>query len=256
MIKQSKRTHNTKRILSVKIIRQVDTDPDTSYLGEYSNRRTSEYSIDRLHSEDCAIHFLIPETARQILRNARAYVVGLQDEVLAESKGHVPTYEYEELEDAYNTLDQLADDSPECDCGERGDMQRNEYRYFNPSFNYIDKTGKALETPENVRKYTRQDYERMERLNRGDWCYIGIHADAEIGIPQNPARNAKTDSGVYTVQTIRSGGLWGTESDSDESHLKSIEQEELSELRAQLKAIGFSTRAISAAFKNVTEVSE
>src|ERR1019366_7105759 len=54
---------------------------------------------------------------------------------------------------------------------------RREYRYFNPSENYKG------EPAEDIRKYVRQDYNRMEQLNAGDWCFIGIRADAEIGVP-------------------------------------------------------------------------
>jgi hypothetical protein len=139
-----------------------------------------------------------------------------------------------------------------CDCGEHGDMRRHEYRYFNPSFNYVDKHGKLTDgnTPEEVRKYVRQDYERMESLNAGHWCYIGIRATAEIAV------SSVGIAGGALIQTIRSGGLWGIESDSDKDHFAEVETEELAQLRVELKAIGFSTRAISTAFKNIEEVSE
>jgi len=54
------------------------------------------------------------------------------------------------------------------------------------------------------------------------------------------------------LQDVSSGGLWGIESDSDASYLKEIEAEELSELRKQLYAMGFSKRAIATAVKNAT----
>ena len=49
----------------------------------------------------------------------------------------------------------------------------------------------------------------MERLNRGDWGYIGVRADAEIIV-----------DGVS--QDITSGGLWGVESDSDRAYLAEL----------------------------------
>ena len=158
--------------------------------------------------------------------------------------------ERDALDEAYNLLGELSDEATECDCGERGDMGRHEYRYFNPSFNYIGKDGQPADglTPEEVRKYTRQDYERMESLNRGDWGFIGIRAEAEIAIPSGPQS--------ATVQKITSGGLWGIESDSDEACFTETEQDELSDLREQLIALGFSRRAISAAFKNVEHKEE
>jgi len=87
-----------------------------------------------------------------------------------------------------------------------------------------------------------QHYERMEKLNNGDFCFIGIRAYATISIP----------SGTSSVESeVSSGGLWGIESDSDKSYLESVEKEELGQLRTELKALGFSSRAISTAFKNV-----
>ena len=93
----------------------------------------------------------------------------------------------------------------------------------------------------------------MERLNRGDWCYLGIRAEAEIiGNEQKDGPNKW--HGV--VQTISSGGLWGIESDSDRSYLEEVQEEELSNLKTELRALGFSKRAISTAFKNVEEKEE
>jgi hypothetical protein len=188
-----------KRISKITIKRMTDTDPDTSYLGEYSNLAKTDYAIDRRHSPDCPV-------------NAGTDGKPLWYSSSAEQEG--------------------------CDCGERGDMERNEYRYFNGNVeNY------AGESPEDIRNYVRQDYERMERLQHGDWCYIGIQAEAEILIP--PGSHS-------IVQEITSGGLWGVESDSDKDYLAEIETEQLSELREQLRALGFSARAVSTAFRDVS----
>lgn len=104
-------------------------------------------------------------------------------------------------------------------------------------------TNLSAEERKDVRKYVAQDYARMERGNAGDWCLIGIRAEAEYSV--GTSRNG------YLAQEITSGGLWGIESDSEESYLKSVEDEELTDLSVQLKGIGFSGRAIAAAFKNV-----
>ena len=219
---------NRKRILSVTVRRILDESPDTSYLGEYSNRPESDYAIDRAHSEDCASVVPAYKEAQQTLINARGTVADLQSKEQADSQ------EWEALEEAYNLLDGLAEGLQDCDCGECGDMERNQYRYFNPNWqNYKG------DTAENIRKYCRQDYERMESLNRGNWFYLGIRADAEVSVQ------------LRRVQTITSGGLWGIESDSGRDYLESVEKDELMDLRKELKAFGFSSRAISAAFKNV-----
>lgn len=117
-----------------------------------------------------------------------------------------------------------------CNCDESGDWSHSEYQYFNTSGNY---TGEPLT---DIVQYTKRDYARMESLNAGNWCFLGIRAQAEI-----VAGNV--------CQKITSGGLWGIESDSDESYLKEVESEELSELRGILHEMGFSKRAIAQAVK-------
>lgn len=88
-------------------------------------------------------------------------------------------------------------------------------------------------------EYVRQDYERMESLNRGYWCFMGVFATAEVQL-----------SSMSTIQTLRSGGLWGIESDSGD-YFKEVEAEQLAELKDEMHAAGFSKRAIAAAFRKV-----
>jgi hypothetical protein len=122
-------------------------------------------------------------------------------------------------------------------------MERNEFRYFIPnSENY-----KGL--PEaDIRKHCRQDFARAESLNRGDWCFLGIRVDAQVIL--------RTENGSGIVQDITSGGLWGIESDSENSYLESVAADEWSELKKELGTLGFSKRALAAAWKNKTEKSE
>lgn len=64
------------------------------------------------------------------------------------------------------------------------------------------------------------------------------------------------------LQHISSGGLWGIElepapnQDAASAYMEQVEREELDELAAQLHAIGFSRRAVKAAFRNVTRKGE
>jgi hypothetical protein len=220
----TRKTHSDKRILSVKIRRVVDENPDTSYLGEYSKSPNSPFSIDRAHSEDCAFVSDLAWKASQTLQNAQKTVGDLQTAVDYDSD----SAEWEALETAYYQLEELAENVVECDCGERGDMERGQYQFFNPSF-------------VNSREEARYAHERMESLNRGSWQYIGIRAVADV-----------TTNTV--VQHITSGGLWGIESDSSRDYLESIERDELAGLKDQLSALGFSRRAIATAFRDVTEV--
>jgi hypothetical protein len=247
-----------KRILSVTIKRMIDDSPDTSWLGEYSNTPANEFAIDRAHAEDCAsvqrfysdgVWAAWNGEPSAMLERVRTFLESFEASVDHESSPngcHEDCPACEEGQpyyDAISTIWELENVAGECDC-HGGDMARGEYRYFNPSFNYVDKAGKPTDglTPEEVRKYTRKDYERMERLNRGDWCYIGISAEAEIGLPRFG------DS--YLIERLQSGGLWGLESDAGD-YLESVEQEQLADLKQVLKDLGFSSRAISQAFKNV-----
>lgn len=229
---------DSKRILKVTVRRMLDDSPDTSYLGEYGKAAKSEFAIDRTHSLDCQVNNE-PKEAIAKLGRIRDYVGGQK----------AATHEEAEVIDtAFDCLSKLQDSLYACDCGERGDMGRNEFRYFNGLVeNYKG------EEPENIRKYIRQDYERMESLNAGNWCYIGIRAEASVLLSANTSMSPKERAATcsHVTQTITSGGLWGIESDSDKSYFAEVEAEELSGLRTELTALGFSRRAIAKAFKDV-----
>lgn len=234
---------NKKRILSVTIKRMLDEDPDTSYLGKYGDRAKSEYAIDRAHDLDCASQAYNPQTieAKRILEHVQQTIGDLHNAVLAQYNGTLANEkldaEKDALDNAYDEVGELFDSVSECDCG-RGYWDHRSFQYFN---GYVENY--KGESPENIRKYILQDYERMEGLNNGDWVYIGIGASAQVSIP----------SGSSSIESdVSSGGLWGIESDSGETYLReSVEVDELAELRTELKALGFSSRAISTAFKNV-----
>lgn len=222
---------NMKRILSVTIRRMIDESPDTSYLGEYASSPDDGFSVDRATDEFQADL----DAGRDWLERIQARLDDMRDTVGGDDSTYTAEWD-EAIHAAMNTIEETLDDDPFDARWNR----HNEHSYFNPSSNYKG------ESPEDIRKYVRQDYERMESLNAGNWCYIGIRADAAISI-----RDTSDDNLYYTTQQITSGGLWGIESDSDKSYLAETEQEQLSELRQQLKALGFSTRSISAAFKNI-----
>lgn len=86
---------------------------------------------------------------------------------------------------------------------ERGDMERNQYQYFNSG--------------EGDAEYLEQNYERMEAYNAGNWHMMGVWAEANIEM-----------KGV--TQRIRSGGIWGVESDSGKENINELAQEQLNEL--------------------------
>jgi hypothetical protein len=75
-------------------------------------------------------------------------------------------------------------------------------------------------------EYGLANYHRMEAYEASDWKMVGVYAVAEI----------VTDSGLR--QEIRSGGLWGIESDSDESYFAQVEADEIAELWVELCQFG------------------
>lgn len=234
----------TKLIQRISITREVDTDGDDGYLGAYSDTRTSEFSIDRAHTADCQSLNTSNQDTVDRLERAIAYLekqrwaaVNAPDSLSQVNRDNV-----EDLSNAQDILIEAQDRVTACDCG--GHLARGEYRYFNPSFNYVDQAGKLLDgnTADDVRKYVAQDYARIESRNNGVWGYVGIFACAEVVI-----------SGVY--QTVKSGGVWGVESDSDAAHIADIAADELAQLRTILHDMGFSKRAIAGAVKT-SEVSK
>lgn len=225
---------NTKRILSITCKRLDDTAPDTSYLGEYSYSRTSEFSIDRRHTVDCASQEYNRDTVNSLER-AISHLNSLRD-----SEGQPMISQHDcNLSDAIDLIVDAQDELMECDCDGWGDAGRRGYEYFNPSSNYVDASGNPRDglTADEVKRYVLSDYQRMEGLRNGDWGYIGVRAEAEIVV-----------DGIS--QTVTSGGLWGIESDSDAEHLASVDRDELADLRSILHSLGFSKRAIATAVKN------
>lgn len=143
-----------------------------------------------------------------------------------DDEDHLGTYDMEAKSEFAIPLEHWEDS--------RGYRYDGGFKFYNgPVGNY---TG---ELPEDIKTYVQQDYEQMKRYNAGEFDYVGVIAKAEIQIGDG-----------QPIQRIRSGGLWGIESDC-EDYLQDVEQDELNDLKNQLLGLGFSKRAISTAFKNV-----
>ena len=99
-----------------------------------------------------------------------------------------------------------------------------EYRFFKP---YAG--GEKVGT-EDYKKYGMQDFKRMESLNRGHWFFMGIYVEAEVSYP--------IELGSRRLEWLKSGGLWGIESDSDESYIDEIDKEQLDDLKEHLEVFG------------------
>ncbi len=229
-----------KRILSIKVKHLDDTDPDTSFLGQYSNNKAGDFSIDRAHKPDCASVSKEAEKISEQLERVKDYLFEHRDEIGNDSDNPY----YWGLSEALDLVDEARESITECDCGKY--LAPGKYRYFNPgsveafdaaaSWIPTDETDKRAYWEKAMRQNALQDYARMESLQNGEWGFIGIRAQAEIAV-----------CGV--CQTITSGGLWGIESDSEEEVFREEAREQLAELRGILNELGFSKRAIAAAVK-------
>ena len=86
--------------------------------------------------------------------------------------------------------------------------------------------------PEQVEEWIDEDHRRLNSFGYS-WCMLGCYASAQVSIKVNPS--------YETVDTIRSCGLWGIESDSDANYKKEVETEELEDLKAELEKRGIDT---------------
>jgi len=103
-------------------------------------------------------------------------------------------------------------------------LERGEYRYFNPTL-----TGEQTGNPDSPR----EDYQRMEAYERGEWCVWGIRASVTVKIPIGG-----TSAGGHIRHVVESPGLWGIESDSDESCFDEVFGEESDTLARMLRELG------------------
>lgn len=213
-------TRDSKRILSVTIKREVDTDPDTSFMGEFSDD-PNEYAIVHVGEHSGTFVDQLPcECGHAYWQHARENDPRLETEDFEIGQCYVKDCDCEDIDPV------LVD---------RG----REFRYFNaPIENYEG------EPETEIRKYAQRAYRRACDLNNQQWYFLGVRAVAQVQITGD------------LVQSITSGGLWGIESDSGSDYLKEVEGEQLSELKAELHAIGFTKRAITAAFRNVKQDNE
>ena len=201
---------NKNKIEKIVVCHEIDDQPDTSFWGKYTNNR-EEWNINRKTGEYC-------------------YREYQRDRLVDELEGRI-TYLNDDgtQTEKVNRLQKRIDNLKEIDF--RGYIERGEYQYFEP-YARGEKKGSF-----DYKKNGKQDYERMESLNRGDFCFIGIIAKAEIYVND-------------TRQTITSGGLWGIESDGGKKYIAEVEREQLDELAENLKSLGFGPRAIKYAVNN------
>lgn len=81
-----------------------------------------------------------------------------------------------------------------------------------------------------VLEWIENDEKRLNQFNKGEVWQVGIRAKAVIAIPSKVNKS-------YKRTIIKSAGLWGIDSDSSESHIQEIEEEQLRELENELKML-------------------
>jgi hypothetical protein len=215
-------------IEKVWIERQVDEQPDTSFIGKYTDK-ADDWNICR----HCEEYVVITEKPNRRAEEIKNLLADMEDDTLSDTE----TFFSEDDRFAYRyplkIKEKVIAFQKELAGLELHDCPRSsrEYNYFKPY------AGGEPEGSENYQKYGKQDFKRIEGLNNGNWSFIGIIAKAEI--------RTVTD----TIQVVRSGGLWGIESDSNFIYADS--KEELENLRLELSALGFGKRAIDKAFQDV-----
>lgn len=215
-----------KEIRSITMHRVVDTDPDLSYLGSYSNS-PGEHAIPTYGPEvgDSA-------NCNWCGEEIRADDNGVGGIVWCHHFGSTVCNDY-----PVGSVEDGDTAEPDDDYRPRG-YDSSKYRYFNPVWqNY------AGESPEDIARYVRADFERMESYGNDGWGMVGVYAQAEIVV-------------AGTIQEVHSGGLYGIESDSDESYFAEIEKEELSALVTILEELGFERTAIDEACADVVDASD
>jgi hypothetical protein len=84
------------------------------------------------------------------------------------------------VDKAMDTVRDLRNDAPFDD--DSVSWNRREYRYFNPSDNYKG------EPAEDIRKYVRQDYERMEAYNRGTGAMLACMRPPKLNCPHKSTK--------------------------------------------------------------------
>jgi hypothetical protein len=219
-------------IEKVWIERQLDEQPDTSFIGEYTDK-ADDWNICR----HCGEYLTIAEAPNKRAAEIKNLLADMEDDTLDSDEtfyfesGNYGYYYPLSLKGEILGLNKelAALNLHECPNSKR------EYNFFKPY------ASGEVEGTENYQKYGKQDFERMEGLNNQNWYFMGIIAKAEI----------RTETG--TMQVIRSGGLWGIESDSG-NYLDEVGKEELENLRLELSALGFGKRAIDKAFQDVKTI--
>ena len=82
------------------------------------------------------------------------------------------------------------------------------------------------DTPEDRKKYRKQDRERLAGYEAGRWFMVGVVCEVSI----------KTATNWAVPHVVARASVWGIESDSSDSFITETEEEQIAEADADLKA--------------------
>lgn len=91
-----------------------------------------------------------------------------------------------------------------------------------PDLSFLEQTYEDC-TPEERRKYQKQDRERLKAYQNGEWYMMGVCCDISV--------TTKTNWAVPTV--IGRSSIWGVESDSGD-YLMELAEEQIAEAKGDL----------------------
>lgn len=207
------------KILSVRIERKIDESSDLSWLGAFTNKQMG-IRVNRLTGE------LLAANGYRLANNLPAngdsrslnFIGGFQW-----GQGLVANWEHVSDKELWTQFAEASEQMGRFNIA--GCEHTNTRREKILCLEYL---------------HICQDALRLESYKSGDWQMLGIIAKAEIQLtPESP------------IQTIRSGGLWGVESDSSHEYMTEVQDEQLSELAVELATLGFSVRQVRHAIKSV-----
>jgi len=107
---------------------------------------------------------------------------------------------------------------------------RKSYRHHHPQVRFALYPGRKAATVELDEIAYKQDADRLESYG-SSWCMESCRAVAVVSYPTS-------NRGDRRLERFTSGGLYGIESDSDDSYRRSVESEELDQLRDHLEQFG------------------
>lgn len=91
---------------------------------------------------------------------------------------------------------------------------------------------------EKVKEWIDQDHQRLDDYNRGYWRCHGVKAEALVYIPVQTVFTQNKTEVHFVRHYVRTPGLWGIESDSEDAYKREVAEDELYILMDMLKTMG------------------